>query len=116
MALVLRGSQDCVWLDCVGLSPRGALTKGTAHRPPGLHASIGTEPSTRPANGYYPPRLAKPPAIDSFAPLGDAVPESLPLADGKVGYGAIVLKKSANEIGRKVSIAHSSRNATFILG
>jgi hypothetical protein len=30
----------------------------------------------------------KPPAIDSFAPLGDAVPESLPLADGKVGYGA----------------------------
>jgi hypothetical protein len=28
MALVLRGSQDCVWLDRVGLSPRGALTKG----------------------------------------------------------------------------------------
>ena len=37
MALVLRGSQDCVWLDRVGLSPRGALTKGTGSstsRPP----------------------------------------------------------------------------------
>src|SRR5260370_41561174 len=29
MALVLRGSPDWVWLDSVGLSPRGALTKGT---------------------------------------------------------------------------------------
>ena len=35
MALVLRGSQNRVWLDRVGLSPRAALTKGRVRRPPG---------------------------------------------------------------------------------
>ena len=42
MALVLRGSPDWVWLDSVGLSPRGALTKGT-----GSSSTVDLPASTR---------------------------------------------------------------------
>jgi hypothetical protein len=56
MALVLRGLQDCVWLDRVGALPRDALTKAPVRRPPGAHASIGTEPSTRPQMAAVRPR------------------------------------------------------------
>jgi hypothetical protein len=64
MALVLRGSQGCVWLDRVGPSPRDALTKGTGSWtswPPrvSLHrAVISTRNSSeeRRTVSYWPPR------------------------------------------------------------
>src|SRR5258707_6904607 len=42
MALVLRGSPDWVWLDSVGLSPRGTLTKGA-----GSSSTVDLPASTR---------------------------------------------------------------------